>query len=166
MKKKLNEAKTKVVEVAGDVSKQSEIFLKKGIKLSKNISKNTNKFIGDFSKKNDINLVSVSKKANAVVKGTGNAISKVSDSAKSVDVFSSKLRKQAIDDYNLTVIRYEEVALNLEKATLDLFNKRLEAVELVKTVEHHINQLANTPKEFNVYLKKIALEIDTFQHKQ
>ena len=166
MKKKLDKTKSIVVGVAGEVSKQSELLLEKGKKISKDVTKNTQKFVGNFSRKNEKTINNISTKANTVFKGTGNALNKVNESAKRVDVFSSKLRQQSIDDYNLTVTEYEKVAVVFEETTQSLFNKRLEAIELVKVVEKHINQLTNTPKEFSVYLQKIAFEIDTFQNKQ
>ncbi len=162
MKSKLDKAKVRLSEVANEASKHSE-FLKEH---SKKVSKSTIKTISNLGINSSKTINTIGKGASVALKETGSMLTQAGDKASKVDMFSSKLRKQAIDDYNLTVSKYEEVALNLEKTTQDLYNKRLEAVELVKIIEDHINQLANTPKEFSVYLEKIALEIDNFQHKQ
>lgn len=81
-------------------------------------------------------------------------------------MFNAKLRKNAIDNYNAAVERYEEVASALGDNTNSLYKEREKAVKLVKSVEDRINQLANTPKEFKVTLKRIEFEIENFKIKQ
>ncbi|MCE2059560.1 hypothetical protein ACXONV_09805 [Streptococcus thermophilus] len=80
-------------------------------------------------------------------------------------MFNSKLRKQAIDNYNKAVERYEKTATDLKTNTNKLFELRQKAVQVVKNVEEHINQLANTPKEFEIDLKKVDIEINNFEGK-
>lgn len=62
-------------------------------------------------------------------------------------VFNAKLRKNAIDNYNAAVERYEKVANDLGENTNVLYKEREKALKLVKLIEERINQLANTPKE-------------------
>ncbi len=81
-------------------------------------------------------------------------------------MFNAKLRKNAIDNYNGAVKRYEIVANNLGKNTNVLYKEREKALELVKLIEERINQLANTPKEFKVTLQKIDIEVENFKTKQ
>ncbi|MFC0234666.1 hypothetical protein ACFFIF_11835 [Vagococcus entomophilus] len=81
-------------------------------------------------------------------------------------MFNAKLRKNAIDNYNATVERYEETASALGDNTNTLYEEREKAVKLVKLVEERINQLANKPKEFKITLKKIEFEIENFKIKQ
>lgn len=81
-------------------------------------------------------------------------------------MFNAKLRKTAVDNYNSAVKRYEEQARVLDESTGALYSNREKAVELIKSVEERINQLANTPKEFKVTLKKIVVEIESFKTKQ
>lgn len=81
-------------------------------------------------------------------------------------MFNAKLRKNAIDNFNAAVERYEEIASALGDNTNDLYEEREKAVKLVKSVEDRINQLANTPKEFKVTLQKIEFEIENFKFKQ
>lgn len=81
-------------------------------------------------------------------------------------MFNSKLRKTAINNYNAAVNRYEKVATDLGENTTSLYKKRQEALKLVKLVEKRINQIANTPKNFNVSLQKIEIEVKSFKSKQ
>lgn len=81
-------------------------------------------------------------------------------------MFNSKLRKNAIDNYNVAVERYEKVANTLGENTNALYIGREKALKLVKLVEERINQLANTPKEFKVTLQKIEIEVKSFKIKQ
>ena len=81
-------------------------------------------------------------------------------------MFNAKLRKNAIDNYNAAVERYEKVANDLGENTNVLYKEREKALKLVKLIEERINQLANTPKEFKVTLQKIEIEVENFQTKQ
>ena len=81
-------------------------------------------------------------------------------------MFNAKLRKNAIDNYNAAVERYEKVANDLGENTNVLYKEREKALKLVKLIEERINQLANTPKEFKVTLLKIEIEGENFKTKQ
>ena len=81
-------------------------------------------------------------------------------------MFNSKLRKNAIDNYNAAVERYEKVANDLGENTNVLYQERKKALALVKLIEERINQLANTPKEFKVTLQRIEIEVENFKTKQ
>ena len=81
-------------------------------------------------------------------------------------MFNAKLRKNAIENYNAAVERYEEVANNLGENTNVLYKEREKALKIVKLVEDRINQLANTPKEFKITLQKIEIEVENFKTKQ
>ena len=108
----------------------------------------------------------VSKAADSMAKGTVSIAKNVKDSADKVDLFNSKLRAKAVEDYNNAVERYENVADDLAKSTQALYDLRKIAIVHVKYVEQHINQLANTPKEFAVELHKINTEVTTFENKE
>lgn len=81
-------------------------------------------------------------------------------------MFNAKLRKNAIDNYNVAVERYEKVAKYLDENTNILYKERELALKLVKLVEERINQLTNTPKEFIVTLQKIEIQVGSFKTKQ
>ena len=81
-------------------------------------------------------------------------------------MFNAKLRKNAIDNYNASVERYEMVASNLNTDTTLLYLEREETVTVIKLVEERINQLVNSPKEFEVSIKKIEFEVKQFNEKK
>ncbi len=81
-------------------------------------------------------------------------------------MFNVKLRKNAIENYNAAVERYEKVANDLGENTNVLYKEREKALKFVKLIEERINQLANTPKEFKVTLQKIEIEVENFKTKQ
>jgi hypothetical protein len=81
-------------------------------------------------------------------------------------MFNAKLRKNAIDNYNAAVERYEKVANDLGENTTALYKEREKALILVKFIEGRINQLANTPKKLKVTLQKIEFEVENFKTKQ
>lgn len=81
-------------------------------------------------------------------------------------MFHAKLRKNAIDNYNATVERYEKIASVLGESTNVLYKEREKALNLVKLIEDRINQLASTPKEFKISLQKIEIEVENFKTKQ
>lgn len=99
-------------------------------------------------------------------KDTQKLVKGVKDGIDGVDLFNSRLRQRAVDDYNHAVERYEKAAQKLSDNTKALYDLRRLAIVHVKYVEQHINQLANTPKEFSVELKKIAVEVETFENKE
>ncbi len=82
------------------------------------------------------------------------------------NMFNAKLRKNAIDNYNAAVKRYEKVANDLGENTNVLYKEREKALMLVKSIEERINRLANTPKKFKITLQKIEIEVESFRIKQ
>ena len=150
-------------------------------KITKDVAKGAGKLAGDAGKMTAAVAGSVaqsaavasgevSKAADSMAKGTVSIAKKIAknvkDSADKVDLFNSKLRAKAVEDYNNAVERYENVADDLAKSTQALYDLRKIAIVHVKYVEQHINQLANTPKEFAVELHKINTEVTTFENKE
>ena len=135
-------------------------------KITKDVAKGAGKLAGDAGKMTAVASGEVSKAADSMAKGTVSIAKNVKDSADKVDLFNSKLRAKAVEDYNNAVERYENVADDLAKSTQVLYDLRKIAIVHVKYVEQHINQLANTPKEFAVELHKINTEVTTFENKE
>lgn len=108
----------------------------------------------------------LNKGATKVVKNASTTTNKVGNNVVKLDMFNSKLRKQAIENFNIAVERYESVAEKLELETQNLYECRKKSIIIVREVEKHINKIANTPKEFKINLKKIEIEIDTFESKE
>lgn len=81
-------------------------------------------------------------------------------------MFNVKLRKSAIDHYNVAIERYEIVATALNENVGALYKKRELAVKTIEVVELKVNQLANTPKEFDVTIQEMKVEVLNFENKQ
>lgn len=81
-------------------------------------------------------------------------------------MFKSKLRKQAVDDFNTAVRQYEEKAIELQEASTALFNLREKGIELINLVESRINDIANRPKEFIIKLEEVNVEVINFNRKK
>ncbi len=139
-----------------------EKFIEKTKGLSKDIASKSSelvKNVGDKSKEIYDNREEITQDLKDKSKEAG-------DNIKKVDLFHSKIRQQSIDEYNELVEEYENTAINFGEESTLLYEIRKEAIEIVKLAEDHINQLANTPKEFETKLKKINVEVLTFETKQ
>lgn len=116
------------------------------------------------------NRKEISENVVAQTKVIGNKTKEVAqqtgESIKNIDLFNSKLRQKAVDDYNELVEAYEVVAVDFAEKVNDLYISRTQGLEIIKTSEALINSLANTPRKFEVELKKINTEIVKFESKQ
>lgn len=81
-------------------------------------------------------------------------------------MFNSKLRKNAVTNYEKAIKEYNFQVGLLENETNSLYEERKKALNLVKIVENHINSMTNNPKEIEVTLKKIHIEVSNFMYKQ
>ena len=142
-------------KITKDVAKGAGKIVNDAGKLAGDAGKMTAAVAGSVAQSAAVASGEVSKAADSMAKGTVSIAKNVKDSADKVDLFNSKLRAKAVEDYNNAVERYENVADDLAKSTQALYDLRKIAIVHVKYVEQHINQLANTPKEFAVELHKI-----------
>lgn len=153
-------------KITKDVAKGAGKIVNDAGKLAGDAGKMTAAVAGSVAQSAAVASGEVSKAADSMAKGTVSIAKNVKDSADKVDLFNSKLRAKAVEDYNNAVERYENVADDLAKSTQALYDLRKIAIVHVKYVEQHINQLANTPKEFAVELHKINTEVTTFENKE
>lgn len=153
-------------KITKDVAKGAGKIANDAGKLAGDAGKMTAAVAGSVAQSAAVASGEVSKAADSMAKGTVSIAKNVKDSADKVDLFNSKLRAKAVEDYNNAVERYENVADDLAKSTQALYDLRKIAIVHVKYVEQHINQLANTPKEFAVELHKINTEVTTFENKE
>lgn len=151
-------------KITKDVAKGAGKIANDAGKLAGDAGKMTAAVAGSVAQSAAVASGEVSKAADSMAKGLNRK--NVKDSADKVDLFNSKLRAKAVEDYNNAVERYENVADDLAKSTQALYDLRKIAIVHVKYVEQHINQLANTPKEFAVELHKINTEVTTFENKE
>lgn len=153
-------------KITKDVAKGAGKIANDAGKLAGDAGKMTAAVAGSVAQFAAVASGEVSKAADSMAKGTVSIAKNVKDSADKVDLFNSKLRAKAVEDYNNAVERYENVSDDLAKSTQALYDLRKIAIVHVKYVEQHINQLANTPKEFAVELHKINTEVTTFENKE
>ena len=85
---------------------------------------------------------------------------------KRLDVFNTKLKKEAVEKFNQEISKYEVVAEMLGNECEKLFFCRENALQVIIKVQNYINQIANKPKEFEVNIKKIDVEIKNFEGKK
>ena len=168
--KGLNDFTKQAGKIAGNIGdtagKITKDVAKGAGKIANDAGKMTAAVAGSVAQSAAVASGEVSKAGDSMAKGTVSIAKNVKDSADKVDLFNSKLRAKAVEDYNNAVERYENVADDLAKSTQALYDLRKIAIVHVKYVEQHINQLANTPKEFAVELHKINTEVTTFENKE
>lgn len=176
MKEKL-ESIDEVVEeiIEEDVEKENPI----GSFFNK-LGKNTGQVVGALKKGTEDTIKNASPYVESFVKGTVEVMGTVGETTQKVvkdtaavmsdvkkgGIMNSKLRKQITNDYNDSVTRYQNEMKLIEEKIESLYQERLEAIKLVKEVERYINTISNTPKEFEVALNEMLLEVNTFEDKQ
>ncbi len=78
-------------------------------------------------------------------------------------MFNSNLKKESIKKLEQELIEYEKESLKLQKNAVKLHQERSYAVSIIEGVEEFINQLANTPKEFDKTINQIEINIENFR---
>lgn len=146
---------SKSTDAMKNVSAKSKEIYDNRDEISKNIL--------DKSKEIGSQITTQTKKATGIISDKSK---EASDNIKSVDLFHSKIRQKSLDEYNELVEEYEKTATIFGEEATKLYEIREEAIKLVKLAEAHINQLANTPKEFQTELKRINTEVMTFESKR
>lgn len=77
-------------------------------------------------------------------------------------MFNSKLKKESISRLETMTNRYESTVKRMEKNSINLFEARQKAAELIGQIESYINTLANTPKKFENEIEKIKINTSKF----
>ena len=81
-------------------------------------------------------------------------------------MFNSRARREAIKKLRQATERHEVTRKQVENASVDLFELRLNAAsEVIQRVESYVNAgtLANSPKEFHTTVAEFRIEADRFQ---
>jgi hypothetical protein len=81
-------------------------------------------------------------------------------------VYNSKLRKHAVDGFNMAVERYVVTTGEFEAAVQSLYKLRERAAVEVLAVAERINALANKPREFTLSTEQAAVQIRSFEDKR
>lgn len=104
-------------KITKDVAKGAGKIANDAGKLAGDAGKMTAAVAGSVAQSAAVASGEVSKAADSMAKGTVSIAKNVKDSADKVDLFNSKLRAKAVEDYNNAVERYENVADDLAKST-------------------------------------------------
>lgn len=159
----ISQEASQIVETAGQFISESSGKMGEVVEnIGAKIEKKADEMVAETSKIAD----NLGQSVAAFSKETGKVADEIGKKTEDVDLFNEGLRKKAIEDYNLAVNDFEEVSGKLSSASVELFAVRKEGYQLVKLVEEQINQLANTPKEFQVRLEEIECAIDHFERKE
>ena len=78
-------------------------------------------------------------------------------------MLNGSLKKEAVDKLKKEVSNYEKAQKNVQKAAVNLHNSRTSALEVIQNVEHYINSIANTPKEFDKEFDAIRINTESFK---
>lgn len=78
-------------------------------------------------------------------------------------MFNLSVRREAIEKLEKAVNRHEAICKEVECASVRLFEQRQRAAgEVIEHVEEYVNQLANSPKEFDKSVAQYRIEVDRF----
>ena len=78
-------------------------------------------------------------------------------------MFNSSVRREAIDTFTKSVETHEAVRMQVETASVDLYERRqYAAAEVIHRVELYVNTLSNSPKEFDSTIAEFRIEADRF----
>lgn len=82
-----------------------------------------------------------------------------------VDMFNGDIKKKALDRLNITNAEYQKSAENAKKCAIELHNIRISVgKKTVKETEDYVNELANSPKEFNKSVLELRIEYHKFDN--
>lgn len=68
----------------------------------------------------------------------------------------------SLDEYDVAVIEYNATYTDMSDAGVHLFRVRERSVDIIQLIEHLINSIANTPKEFQTDFEEIETERKAF----
>lgn len=71
-------------------------------------------------------------------------------------------KREKLDEYDLAVIAYNAAYTDMSDRGMQLYRDRERSVDLIQLVEHLVNSIANTPKEFETDFEEVALERKAF----
>ncbi len=77
-------------------------------------------------------------------------------------MFNKNLRKEALKNLEDAVANYDEKAEDVKRKSVNLFEIRKKSVDVIQSAEDFVNQLANTPKEFDKTFSKFKAEYQIF----
>lgn len=80
-------------------------------------------------------------------------------------MFNKRLKQEAIEKLEETIEVYNSNVVAVQKKAEELFNLRQESgIDVIQSVENYINQLANSPKEFDKSFSAYKMEFKEFNN--
>lgn len=77
-------------------------------------------------------------------------------------MFNYSSKKEALKIHEKARSKYEKARLNFNKEIQVLYEERQNTIKMVRNIESYINSIAKKPKEFEIILRKINLELQQF----
>ena len=78
-------------------------------------------------------------------------------------MFNGPARRAAVENLRESLTEHETLRGQVEQSSVRLFEKRQRVVsEVIEPVEEYVNELANTPKEFDKTVRAFRVEINRF----
>ena len=77
-------------------------------------------------------------------------------------MFNDSLKKEALKIHKDAYEKYDASYKKMRDACESLYATRTKAVELVSFVQRIVNSIANTPKSFDIQLRKISQQVNVF----
>lgn len=78
-------------------------------------------------------------------------------------MFNSGLKKEALEIHKKTAERYNKSRDKVQVKCEELYALRKEVVEVINFIEQIISSIANSPKEFEIKMGKVSIELKTFK---
>ena len=79
--------------------------------------------------------------------------------------FNASARREAVERLRESLATHETVRKEVEQASVRLFEQRQRAVvKVVEPIAEYVNQLANSPREFDRSVREYRIEVDRFEN--
>ncbi len=79
--------------------------------------------------------------------------------------FNASARREAVEKLRESLATHETVRKEVEQASVRLFEQRRRAVvEVVEPIAEYVNQLANSPRDFDRSVREYRIEVDRFEN--
>lgn len=78
-------------------------------------------------------------------------------------VFSGKIKKEALIKHDAKLKEYNDIYKEMIRICNELYLQRTSVIELISFIEKVLNSIANSPKEFDVRMGKIEVELQSFK---
>ena len=121
------------------------------------------KMLGDVAE----GAVNAASAAAAGAQGTVAAVTgKAGEIADGIKQGIENARAKELDEYELTVIEYNQTYTDLESGGIELYQSRLRSIDLLDLVTDLVNSIANTPKSFVEDIEEVSHKKRSFKESE